>query len=82
MTTLQALFRLQLPRVPYDGWRRRDAFVQDTILALALTVPAFVPNFSHIGGQIGDLPQGHSRRPSSLISGLDKVSPKTATKWS
>ncbi|MFI5868457.1 sensor histidine kinase [Streptomyces sp. NPDC051546] len=56
--------RLPLFRAPYDWWRQREAIVQDTILALALTLPAFVPNFSHIGAQIGDLP----RRPENALA--------------
>ncbi|MER5866253.1 histidine kinase [Kitasatospora sp. NPDC002040] len=66
MATLQTLVRIPLLRVPYTWWRRQDASVQDTVLALALTVSAFVSNFAHIGGQIGDLPQ-QPRNALSLI---------------
>ncbi|MFJ8043279.1 sensor histidine kinase [Kitasatospora sp. NPDC096147] len=37
-------------------WRERDALAKDGFLALTLTLPAFAPNLSQIGAQIGDLP--------------------------
>ncbi|MET9388402.1 histidine kinase [Streptomyces sp. NPDC002928] len=39
--------------------------VRDGVLALVLTVLAFVPTLSHVGAQIGDLPE-HSSSPLSI----------------
>ncbi|MFI5761200.1 histidine kinase [Streptomyces sp. NPDC051563] len=64
MISPQEALRLPPFRAPYDWWKQRDAFIQDTVLALALTLAAFVPNFSHIGAQIGDLP----RRPENALT--------------
>ncbi|MER5485606.1 histidine kinase [Streptomyces sp. NPDC002812] len=64
MTSPQALWSLPLFRAPYGWWRERNPFVRDTVLALALTLPACVPNLSHIGAQIGDLP----RRPENALA--------------
>ncbi|MBT3150108.1 two-component sensor histidine kinase [Streptomyces sp. CHD11] len=51
-------------RVSRDRWRERDALLKDGVLALALTLLAFVPTLSKIGAQIGDLPE----RPANLLS--------------
>ncbi|MEV6049315.1 histidine kinase [Streptomyces xanthochromogenes] len=61
---LHKAWSLPLFRATYDWWRQRSAFAQDVVLALALTSAAFVPNVSHIGAQIGDLP----RRPENLLT--------------
>ncbi|MFF7091020.1 sensor histidine kinase [Streptomyces rubradiris] len=53
-----------LLRAPLDWWEKRDAFLQDGVLALAPAALAFVPTLSGIGGQIGDLPE----RPASALS--------------
>ncbi|SFL33321.1 histidine kinase [Streptomyces pini] len=59
----QAPWSLPLLRAPLDWWRERDALLRDGILALALTLPAFVPTLSHLGTQIGDLPE----RPANAL---------------
>ncbi|MFH9298557.1 histidine kinase [Streptomyces sp. NPDC017520] len=59
-----AIWSLPLLRAPLDRWRERDALVKDGVLALALTLLAFVPPLSPIGAQIGDLPQ----RPTDALS--------------
>lgn len=46
-----------LIRTPFDWWQERDAFLKDGILALTLALLAFVPTLSHLGAQIGDLPE-------------------------
>ncbi|MFB6992831.1 two-component sensor histidine kinase, partial [Streptomyces sp. NPDC056304] len=51
-------------RAPLDWWEERDAFLKDGVLALVLTVLAFVPTLSNIGAQIGDLPE----RPANALS--------------
>ncbi|MFB7247338.1 sensor histidine kinase [Streptomyces populi] len=53
----QAPWSLPPLRAPLDRWQERDAFLRDGVLALALTLLAFVPTLSHIGAQIGDLPE-------------------------
>lgn len=45
-------------------WEQRSPFLKDGVLALVLTVLAFVPTLSKIGGQIGDLPE----RPANVLS--------------
>ncbi|MFF3942735.1 sensor histidine kinase [Streptomyces phaeofaciens] len=60
----QALWRPPLLRAPRDWWSERDASVKDGVLALVLTLLAFVPTLSNIGGQIGDLPV----RPANALS--------------
>ncbi|MEU2070866.1 sensor histidine kinase [Streptomyces anulatus] len=63
MKSRQANGSPPLLRVPLDRWRERDALVKDGVLALALTLLAFVPPLSPIGAQIGDLPQ----RPADVL---------------
>ncbi|MFH9611902.1 sensor histidine kinase [Streptomyces sp. NPDC017448] len=58
---------LPLLRASLDRWRERDALVTDGVLALTLTLLAFVPPLSQVGAQIGDLPE---RAPSVLSGGL------------
>ncbi|WP_443076800.1 sensor histidine kinase [Streptomyces sp. TRM 70361] len=53
----QVPWSLPLLRAPLDRWRERDAFLKDGVLALALTLLAFVPTLSNLGAQIGDLPE-------------------------
>ncbi|MGW3916136.1 sensor histidine kinase [Streptomyces sp. NPDC005070] len=53
-----------LPRRPFNWLMERQQPVKDGVLALVLTVLAFVPTLSQIGAQIGDL----SDRPSSPLS--------------
>ncbi|WP_427925392.1 sensor histidine kinase [Streptomyces sp. cg40] len=59
-------------RVPLERWKERDAFLKDGVLALALTLLAFVPTLSAIGAQIGDLPE----RPANAL-GLGLVLAQT-----
>ncbi|MET8856280.1 histidine kinase [Streptomyces sp. NPDC004579] len=59
----QALWSSPPLRAPRDWWRERDASVKDGVLALLLTLLAFVPTLSNIGGQIGDLPE----RPANAL---------------
>ncbi|WSS53953.1 histidine kinase [Streptomyces sp. NBC_01178] len=56
-----------LLRASLGRWRERDALVKDGVLALTLTLLAFVPPLSPVGAQIGDLPE---RAPSVLSGGL------------
>jgi signal transduction histidine kinase len=49
--------------MPLDWWQERDALFRDGILALTLTLLAFVPTLSHLGAQIGDLPE----RPANAL---------------
>ncbi|MFD7027239.1 sensor histidine kinase [Streptomyces sp. NPDC059917] len=81
MAIPQTLFGLQLLRAPYDRWRRRNAFVQDSLLALALTAPAFVPNFSHIGGQISNLPQQPGNALGLLLVLAQGLPPAFRRRW-
>ncbi|MEW2077345.1 histidine kinase [Streptomyces sp. NPDC013433] len=53
-----------LLRAPLDRWQERNALLKDGILALTLTLLAFVPTLSNLGAQIGDLPE----RPASALS--------------
>jgi signal transduction histidine kinase len=53
----QAPWRTPLLRAPLDWWQERDGSVKDSVLALVLTLLAFVPTLSNIGAQLGDLPQ-------------------------
>ncbi len=59
------IFRRSHPllRAPLDRWQERDALLKDGVLALTLTLPAFVPTLSGLGAQIGDLPE----RPASAL---------------
>ncbi|MFP8940343.1 histidine kinase [Streptomyces fenghuangensis] len=59
----QASWSLPLLRAPLDRWQERGALLRDGILALTLTLLAFVPTLSHIGAQIGDLPE----RPANAL---------------
>ncbi|WP_329493083.1 sensor histidine kinase [Kitasatospora herbaricolor] len=56
MMSRQAPWSLPLLRAPLDRWQERDVLLKDGVLALALTLAAFVPTLSGIGAQIGDLP--------------------------
>ncbi|WP_206305425.1 sensor histidine kinase [Actinacidiphila soli] len=60
----QAPWRTPLLRAPLDWWEERDASVKDGVLALVLTLLAFVPTLSNIGAQLGDLPE----RPADALS--------------
>lgn len=53
-----------LPRRPFNWLTERQQPFKDGVLALVLTVLAFVPTLSQIGAQIGDL----SDRPSSPLT--------------
>ncbi|MER6210135.1 histidine kinase [Streptomyces sp. NPDC001642] len=53
----QGLLRTPWLRVPLERWKEQDAFLKDGVLALLLTLLAFVPTLSAIGAQIGDLPE-------------------------
>ncbi|MFC9796873.1 sensor histidine kinase [Streptomyces sp. NPDC127584] len=77
MAIPHAPFGLRFLRVPYDWWRQRGPFAQDFLVALALTVPAFVPNSSRIGGQIGDLPQ-QPQNALTLVLVLAQILPAAA----
>ncbi|MFD4880197.1 sensor histidine kinase [Streptomyces sp. NPDC058420] len=59
----QGLLRTPWLRVPLERWTERDAFLKDGVLALVLTLLAFVPTLSAIGAQIGDLPE----RPANAL---------------
>ncbi|WP_019073848.1 histidine kinase [Streptomyces hokutonensis] len=59
-------------RVPLERWKEQDAFLKDGVLALVLTLLAFVPTLSAIGAQIGDLPE----RPANAL-GLGLVLAQT-----
>ncbi|MEV5816075.1 sensor histidine kinase [Streptomyces mutabilis] len=53
-----------LLRAPFDRWQEQDALLKDGVLALTLTLLAFVPTLSNLGAQIGDLPE----RPANGLS--------------
>ncbi|WP_166026944.1 sensor histidine kinase [Streptomyces chilikensis] len=53
----------RLLRAPLGRWQERDALLKDGVLALALTLLAFVPTLSAVGAQIGDLPE----RPANAL---------------
>ncbi|MFE7392667.1 sensor histidine kinase [Streptomyces sp. NPDC057582] len=57
--------RPPLLRRPLGWLTGRQQSVKDGVLALVLTVLAFVPTLSQIGAQIGDLPD-HPSSPSSI----------------
>ncbi|MFJ8138918.1 sensor histidine kinase [Streptomyces sp. NPDC096013] len=59
----QGLSRTPWLRVPLEQWKEQDAFLKDGVLALVLTLLAFVPTLSAIGAQIGDLPE----RPANAL---------------
>ncbi|MFJ4629659.1 sensor histidine kinase [Streptomyces sp. NPDC088847] len=59
----QGLLRTPWLRVPLERWKEQDAFLKDGVLALLLTLLAFVPTLSAIGAQIGDLPE----RPANAL---------------
>lgn len=59
----QGLLRTPWLRVPLERWKEQDAFLKDGVLALVLTLLAFVPTLSVIGAQIGDLPE----RPANAL---------------
>ncbi|WP_420313427.1 sensor histidine kinase [Streptomyces sp. YS-B37] len=59
----QGLLRTPWLRVPLERWKEQDAFLKDAVLALLLTLLAFVPTLSAIGAQIGDLPE----RPANAL---------------
>ncbi|WP_371483099.1 sensor histidine kinase [Kitasatospora sp. NBC_00315] len=63
MTDRQTSWSLPSLRAPLDRWQERDVLLKDGILALALTLTAFVPTLSGIGAQIGDLPE----RPANAL---------------
>nr|WP_174887064.1 sensor histidine kinase [Streptomyces abyssomicinicus] len=63
----QASWSLPLLHVPVVWWRERSAFLKDGVLALTLTLLTAVPTLSHLGAQIGDLPE---RPASPLGAGL------------
>ncbi|NYV72857.1 two-component sensor histidine kinase [Streptomyces sp. UH6] len=49
--------------VPVEWWQERSVFLKDGVLALTLTLLTAVPTLSHLGAQIGDLPE----RPASPL---------------
>lgn len=59
----QASWGLPLIQAPLDWWQERGALLKDGVLALTLTLLAFVPTLSHLGAQIGDLPE----RPANAL---------------
>ncbi|MFD6904814.1 sensor histidine kinase [Streptomyces sp. NPDC060077] len=59
----QAPLSFPLLRASRDRWQERDALLKDGVLALTLTLLAFVPTLSKIGAQIGDLPE----RPANVL---------------
>ncbi|SCF59615.1 sensor histidine kinase [Streptomyces sp. Ncost-T10-10d] len=61
---LKAPWTPPLLRGPLSWLAEREQSVKDGVLALVLTLLAFVPTLSHIGAQIGDLPE----RPSDALS--------------
>ncbi|MBK3572012.1 sensor histidine kinase, partial [Streptomyces sp. MBT62] len=63
MTFRQGPLRARWLRVPLERWKEQDAFLKDGVLALVLTLLAFVPTLSAIGAQIGDLPE----RPANAL---------------
>lgn len=63
MLLRQAPWEHPLFRALLDRWQERDALLKDGILALTLTLPAFVPTLSNLGAQIGDLPE----RPANAL---------------
>ncbi|OEJ97721.1 sensor histidine kinase [Streptomyces thermolilacinus] len=60
----QSARSIPLLRASLDRWQERDALLKDGVLALTLTLLAFVPPLSQIGAQIGDLPE----RPANVLS--------------
>lgn len=60
----QGLSRTAWLRKPLERWKEQDAFLKDGVLALALTLLAFVPTLSTIGAQIGDLPERPANAPA------------------
>ncbi|GGV43481.1 two-component sensor histidine kinase [Streptomyces griseoflavus] len=63
MMSRQVIRSIPLLRASLDRWQERDALLKDGVLALALTLLAFVPTLSKIGAQIGDLPE----RPANVL---------------
>ncbi|MFC8449301.1 sensor histidine kinase [Kitasatospora sp. NPDC057223] len=61
-----APWSLPLLRAPLGRWRERDVLLKDGVVALVLTLAAFVPTLSGLGAQIGDLPE----RPASALSAV------------
>ncbi|MEW2069521.1 histidine kinase [Streptomyces sp. NPDC007346] len=59
----QLTWNIPLLRASLGRWQERDALLKDGVLALALTLLAFVPPLSRIGAQIGDLPE----RPANVL---------------
>ncbi|MHC3471067.1 sensor histidine kinase [Streptomyces sp. 7R007] len=62
------MFRQGLARAPWlrgvlVRWQERNTFAKDGVLALVLTLLAFVPTLSAIGAQIGDLRE----RPANVL---------------
>lgn len=57
MMSRQTPWSMPLLRASLDRWRERDVLLKDGVLALTLTLLAFVPTLSPIGAQIGDLPE-------------------------
>ncbi|WP_329383970.1 DUF7134 domain-containing protein [Streptomyces sp. NBC_01716] len=59
----QMPWSLPLFKAPLDRWQERDGIFKDGVLALTLTLLAFVPTLSNLGAQIGDLPE----RPANML---------------
>ncbi|MBK3576687.1 two-component sensor histidine kinase [Streptomyces sp. MBT65] len=72
MTFRQGPLRTRWLLVPLERWKEQDTFLKDGVLALMLTLLAFVPTLSAIGAQIGDLPE----RPANAL-GLGLVLAQT-----
>ncbi|WP_211265213.1 sensor histidine kinase [Actinacidiphila oryziradicis] len=64
-------------RAPLDWWGEQDASLKDGVLAVVLTLLAFVPTLSPIGAQIGDLP-GRSADALSIGLALAQTLPLVA----
>ncbi|MEU2250599.1 histidine kinase [Streptomyces sp. NPDC019224] len=72
MTSHQVFTGTPWLRVPLDWWKAQGILFKDGVLALVLTLLAFVPTLSTIGAQIGDLPE----RPANAL-GLGLVLAQT-----
>ncbi|MEZ7005513.1 sensor histidine kinase [Streptomyces sp. AD55] len=81
MTPCQARCNAPLLRAPLDRWRERDALVKDGVLALTLTVLAFVPTLSPVGAQIGDLPERPANVPSVALILAQTVPLAVRRRW-
>ncbi len=77
----QARWSTPLLRAPLDRWQERDALVKDGVLALTLTVLAFVPVLSPVGAQIGDLPERPANVPGVALILAQTVPLAARRRW-